>query len=72
MMLILYHSGLTTCSKQVRHCLREKGLSYESRFVELSSFQNLNPAYLKRNPHGVVRTVVQDGAPSMSTFGVNE
>ena len=25
-MLELYHSGLTTCSKQVRHCLREKGL----------------------------------------------
>jgi glutathione S-transferase len=27
-MLILYHAGLTTCSKQVRHCLREKGLDY--------------------------------------------
>ena len=27
-MLELYHGGLTTCSKQVRHCLREKGLPY--------------------------------------------
>ena len=34
-MLQLYHSGLTTCSKQVRHCLREKGLKYESKYVEL-------------------------------------
>jgi glutathione S-transferase len=72
MMLILYHSGLTTCSKQVRHCLREKGLSYESRFVELSSFQNLNPAYLKLNPNGVVPTLVHDGAPIINSFCINE
>jgi len=30
-MLELYHSGLTTCSKQVRHCLREQGLTYEGK-----------------------------------------
>ena len=45
-MLELYHSGLTTCSKQVRHCLREKGLKYESKYVELWRYENLSPDYL--------------------------
>jgi glutathione S-transferase len=71
-MLELYHSGLTTCSKQVRHCLREKGLSYESRYVELWSFQNLNPQYLKLNPNGVVPTLVHDGVPIINSFCINE
>src|SRR5262245_57594922 len=48
-MLELYHSGLTTCSKQVRHCLREKGLPYRSRYVELWRYENLSPAYLELN-----------------------
>jgi glutathione S-transferase len=60
-MLVLYHAGLTTCSKQVRFCLREKGLAYESRYVDLLRFENLRPDYLKLNPHGVVPTLVHDG-----------
>ena len=63
-MLELYHSGLTTCSKQVRHCLREKGLSYKSRYVELWRYENLSPDYLELNPNGVVPTLVHDGVPS--------
>ena len=55
-MLELYHSGLTTCSKQVRHCLREKGVPYQSRYVELWRYENLSPDYLKLNPNGVVPT----------------
>ena len=62
-MLELYHSGLTTCSKQVRHCLREKGLTYTSRYVELWRYENLSPDYLKLNPNGVVPTLVHDGVP---------
>jgi len=53
--LTLYHSGLTTCSKQVRHCLREKQIPYESRYVELWRYENLSPSYLSINPNGVVR-----------------
>ena len=49
-MLELYHSGLTTCSKQVRHCLREKGLTYESRYVDLLRFEHLSDAYLRNRP----------------------
>ena len=71
-MLELYHSGLTTCSKQVRHCLREKGLQYESRYVELWRYENLSPDYLKLNPNGVVPTLVHDGAAIINSFCINE
>ena len=71
-MLELYHSGLTTCSKQVRHCLREKGLPYESRYVELWRYENLSPAYLALNPNGVVPTLVHDGVPIINSFCINE
>ena len=71
-MLELYHSGLTTCSKQVRHCLREKGLKYESKYVELWRYENLSPDYLKLNPNGVVPTLVHDGTPVINSFCINE
>jgi glutathione S-transferase len=71
-MLELYHSGLTTCSKQVRHCLREKGLPYESRYVELWRYENLSPDYLKLNPNGVVPTLVHDGVPVINSLCINE
>lgn len=71
-MLELYHSGLTTCSKQVRHCLREKGLPYVSRYIELWRFENLSPEYLKLNPNGVVPTLVHDGVPVINSFCINE
>ncbi len=71
-MLELYHSGLTTCSKQVRHCLREKGLPYKSRYVELWRYENLSPDYLKLNPNGVVPTLVHDGVPVINSFCINE
>ena len=71
-MLELYHSGLTTCSKQVRHCLREKGLPYKSRYVELWRYENLSPSYLKLNPNGVVPTLVHDGTPVINSFCINE
>jgi glutathione S-transferase len=71
-MLELYHSGLTTCSKQVRHCLREKGIPYVSRYVELWRYENLSPAYLKLNPNGVVPTLVHDGHAIINSFCINE
>jgi glutathione S-transferase len=71
-MLELYHSGLTTCSKQVRHCLREKGLPYKSRYVELWRYENLSPDYLELNPNGVVPTLVHDGTPIVNSFCINE
>lgn len=71
-MLELYHSGLTTCSKQVRLCLREKELPYTSRYIELWNYENLNPDYLKLNPNGVVPTLVHDGRPIYNSFVITE
>lgn len=71
-MLTLYHSGLSTCSKQVRLCLKEKGVAYESRYIELWNYENLNPEYLKLNPNGVVPTLVHDGVPLINALAINE
>jgi glutathione S-transferase len=71
-MLVLYHAGLTTCSKQVRFCLREKGLAYESRYVDLLKFEHLYPDYLELNPHGVVPTLVHDGHAIINSACINE
>jgi glutathione S-transferase len=71
-MLVLYHAGLTTCSKQVRFCLREKGLTYETRYVDLLKFEHLYPDYLKLNPHGVVPTLVHDGYAVINSACINE
>lgn len=71
-MLELYHSGLSTCSKQIRLVLREKGLAYESRYVELWKYENLNPDYLKLNEVGVVPTLVHDGVAIRNSFVIAE
>ena len=71
-MLELYHSGNTTCSKQVRQHLNEKGIAYTSRYIELWSHQNLSPEYLKLNPNGVVPTLVHDGVPIVNSFVIME
>jgi glutathione S-transferase len=71
-MLVLYHSGLTTCSRQVRHCLREKGLAYQSRYINLLRFEHLSPDYLRLNPNGVVPTLVHDGHVVINSACINE
>lgn len=72
MTFTLYHSGLTTCSKQVRHCLREKQIPYESRYVELWRYENLSPSYLSINPNGVVPTLVHNGTAIINSFCIME
>ena len=60
-MLKLYHYGDSLCSIKARLVLEEKGVEYESRFVDLMKFENLEPEYLKLNPNGVVPTIDHDG-----------
>jgi glutathione S-transferase len=71
-MLELYHSGSTTCSKQVRQHLVEKGVPYVSRYVELWRYENLSLEYLALNPNGVVPTLVHDGRPIINSFCIME
>ena len=62
-MLILYDFGNSVCCQKVRITLREKGLDWEARRVDLFTAAQYDPAYLKLNPKGVVPTLVDDGVP---------
>ena len=62
-MLALYHFDRSTAAQKVRLSLAEKGLAWESRYVDpgLNKRQQHDPEYLKLNPRGVVPTLVHDG-----------
>jgi glutathione S-transferase len=62
-MLALYHFDRSTAAQKVRLSLAEKGLAWESRYVDpsLGKRQQHDPAYLALNPRGVVPTLIHDG-----------
>lgn len=60
-MLRLYHYWSSVCSQKVRIALAEKGLDWESRHVDLFTFEQWTPAYLALNPKAVVPVLEQDG-----------
>ncbi len=60
-MLTLYHGGTSVASAKVRLALAEKGLSFESRLLDLRRGDQKDAAYLALNPAGVVPTLVHDG-----------
>lgn len=59
----LYHGLASTCSKKVRLVLYEKALPFESHLMDLQTFEQHQPEYLKLNPNGVVPTLVHRGEP---------
>ncbi|MAF48803.1 MAG: glutathione S-transferase family protein [Rhodospirillales bacterium] len=71
-MLELYHSGLTTCSKQVRLTLKEKNLDYVSRYVDLRAYEHYSADYLKINPNGLVPSLVDDGRAIINSLAIME
>lgn len=52
--------------------LNEKGVEWESRYVDLFRFEQLKPDYLAINPGGVVPTLVYDGHPIREATIINE
>jgi glutathione S-transferase len=60
-LLELYHFNDSVCAQKVRVVLAEKGLDWVPHHVDLMKLENLDPAYLKLNPNGVVPTLVHDG-----------
>ena len=58
-MLELYHGTTSVCAQKARLTLAEKGLEWESHLMALNGDQ-LEAAYLKLNPNGVVPTLVHD------------
>jgi glutathione S-transferase len=59
-MLELYHGTTSVCAQKARLTLAEKELEWKSHLMALNGDQ-LDPAYLKLNPNGVVPTLVHDG-----------
>lgn len=71
-MLELYHDWRSFCSIKVRLCLAEKGLAWESRYIDLMKLEHTKPDYVKLNPNGVVPTLVHDGVVIWESSFINE
>lgn len=69
-MLTLYHAHHSTCSQKVRIVLAEKGVEYDTVFLDLGRKDQLDPEYLKLNPNGVVPTLVDDGIPIVESSAI--
>jgi glutathione S-transferase len=59
-MLAVYHDNLSVCAQKVRMALDEKGLAWESRYVNLMKQEHLTPEYLRLNPRGLVPVLLHD------------
>ncbi len=70
--LILYHADYSTCSQKVRMTLAEKNIPYKSVPMSFRKEEQLEPAYLKINPNGVVPTLVHDGEPIIDSSCIVE
>jgi len=68
----LYHAPISTCSQKVRLVLAEKGLDYESEFLDLQKGDQFQPDYLSMNPGGVVPTLADDGNVLIESTLINE
>jgi glutathione S-transferase len=60
-MLELYHHGSSVCAAKVRFVLMEKGVAWESRYLDILKGEQFHSDYLKLNPMAVVPTLVHDG-----------
>lgn len=68
----LYHAPISTCSQKVRLVLAEKGLSYDSEFLDLQKGDQFKPDYLAKNPAAVVPTLEDGGNVLTESTLINE
>lgn len=61
-MLILYHHGSSACAAKVRFALAEKGLEWESRYIDIMRGEQFAADYITLNPKAVVPTLVDGDA----------
>jgi GSH-dependent disulfide-bond oxidoreductase len=60
-MLALYHWEPNANSGKPMLALAEKGVEFESRYLDLLNFDQHKPEYLKVNPNGTIPAMVHDG-----------
>lgn len=70
--ITLYHFPPSTCSQKVRTALAEKGVSFDSRVVNLLAGEQHAPDYVKLNPDHVVPTLVVDDEVLIESTLINE
>jgi len=71
-MLELYHAEPVANSMKVLLCLKEKGLEFVSHYVNLLTFEQHSPEFVKLNPNGQVPVLVHDGAIITESTVINE
>lgn len=62
-MLELYHWEPNGACARVMIALKEKGLDFDSRYVDVLAFEQHRPDYLKLNASGETPVLVRDGEP---------
>lgn len=68
----LYHGEPGSNSLKVLQAIHEKGVPFTSHYVNLTKFEQHDPAYLKINPAGQVPTLVHDGRVVTESTIINE
>jgi glutathione S-transferase len=53
-------------------CLKEKGIDFESRYVDLHRFEQHSPEFVRINPNGQVPALIHDGAIITESTVINE
>jgi glutathione S-transferase len=71
-MLELYHAEPIANSLKSLIPLKEKGLDFESHYVDLHKFEQHQDWFVKLNPEGQVPVLVHDGAVITHTTVINE
>jgi glutathione S-transferase len=71
-MIDLHHHGSSVCAAKVRFALGEKGLAWQSHYLEIHKGDQFAPDYLKLNPKAVVPTLVHDGHVIVESTVINE
>lgn len=71
-MLTLYHYVPVANGGKVLMALHEKGIAFDSRWIDLHTFQQHSPEYLAVNPEGQVPALMHDGVIITHTSVINE
>lgn len=70
--LKLYHHHTSVCAAKTRLALAEKGLEWEGEIIRLRERDQHQPAYLAKNPFGLVPMLEHDGRIIVESNVINE
>ena len=71
-MLELYHDEPSANSMKPMLCLKEKGIDFVSRYIDLHSFEQHSPDFVRVNPNGQVPALLHDGEIITESTVINE